>query len=456
MSDSTGAESVLLPRLRLARAVDGVRVTPEEMMSGEAALSSAADALDALHDSGKVGFLNLAWEDWQIPRCNEVAADLAAHGSTMLLLGIGGSALGARAIVAGLPDSIRGDRSLEILDTIDPAGVTRCLASLDPADTVVVAVSKSGSTVETVALLRLCIEWLSDAVGDNWTQRVAVITDPETGPLRQLAQARGLQSLPVPNDVGGRFSVLTAVGMLPASFLGLDTNAFWTGALAQRDAVHERSLENNSAWQFAWAHHRWREHLSSSVWLTYCDQLLELGFWFRQLLGESLGKVGTQGERLGWTPLVARGPADQHSMLQLWRDGPRNELFTILHVDAAKEGPVIPGLRGAESKPGLWLKGHTLGELSSAARRGTTASLVDSAAPVMELSLDRLDEAALGALFVLLESSVALMGILNGVDPFDQPAVEDAKRYAAGLLGRQDCAADAARALALLEALDER
>jgi glucose-6-phosphate isomerase len=400
--------------------------------------------------------MELDWSGWQIPECKTVAAELSSRGHTMLLLGVGGSALGAQAIRAALPGPVHGGQKLEILDTIDPVRVQRCLAGLDPTETVVVAVSKSGSTLETLALLRLCIQWLSDATGDSWTQRVAVVTDPDSGPLRTLAQERGLLSLPVPGNVGGRFSVLTAVGMLPAAFLGLDVDALCAGALAQRARVEEPSLERNPAWQIAAVHHCWREHLSNSVWLTYSDQLLDLGLWFRQLLAESLGKVGGQGRRRGWTPIVARGPADQHSQLQLWRDGPRSELFTIVHVDSGQETPVIPDLSGPEASPGHWLQGHTFADLSDAAREGTTASLIDSGAPVLEVSVPCLDEAAMGALFVVLESSVVLMGLMDGVDPFDQPAVEDAKRFAAGLLGREDCAADAAKARSLLEDLDPK
>ena len=456
MSSSSDPELQSFLRLSLARAVDGVRVRREDLENCEGRLREATESLAALQESGRVGFMELDWSGWQIPECKRVAAELAGRGRTMLLLGVGGSALGARALRAALPGPVHGGPRLEILDTIDPARVERCLAGLDPTQTVVVAMSKSGSTLETLALLRLCIQWLSGAGGDSWTKRVAVVTDPEAGPLRALAQERGLLSLPVPENVGGRFSVLTAVGMLPAAFLGLDVDALWAGALAQRRGLEDCSLERNPAWQIAAVHHLWREHLSNSVWLSYSDQLLDLGFWFRQLLAESLGKVNGQGRRRGWTPIVARGPADQHSQLQLWRDGPRSELFTIVHVDSGHEGPVIPGLGGAEESAGQWLKGHTFAELSGACREGTTASLIDSGAPVLEVSIERLDEATMGALFVLLETSVALMGLMDGVDPFDQPAVEDAKRFTAGLLGRDDCAAAAEKARSLLEDLDPK
>ncbi len=456
MSSSSRPESRSFLSLSLARATDGVRVKRADLMDSEGAVRDAADSLAALQSSGRVGFMELDWAGWQIAECKTVAAELSSRGHTMLLLGVGGSALGARAICSALPGPVYGGQKLEVLDTIDPARVQRCLAGLDPAQTVVVVVSKSGSTLETLALFRICVHWLNAAIGDSWPQQVAVLTDPDSGPLRTLVRERGLLSLPVPGNVGGRFSVLTAVGMLPAAFLGLDVDALCAGALAQRARVEERSLQRNPAWQIAAVHHCWKEHLSNSVWLSYSDQLLDLGLWFRQLLGESLGKVDGQGRRRGWTPIVARGPADQHSQLQLWRDGPRSELFIIVHVNSGQDTLVIPDLSGPEAMAGEWLGGHTLAELSAAAREGTTASLIDSGAPVLELSVPCLDEAALGALFVVLENSVALMGLMDGVDPFDQPAVEDAKRFTAGLLGRDDCAAAAEKARSLLGDFDPK
>lgn len=424
--------------LSVASATDAERVTPEHLEACIAPLEAAQGRLADLEREGSAGFLSLDWLGWGAADARAAGARLAQLGDTMLLLGIGGSALGARALRTALGDRGTPGRALRVLDTLDPAAVQSCLASLDPHSVVIAAVSKSGSTLETVALLRVCIAWLQESLGDAWIKRVVVVTDAEHGALRRLANDRGLLSLPVPRDVGGRFSVLTAVGLLPAAFLGLDIDALCAGAEAQKSEVLLRDLDRNPAWQMAALHHCWREHLGGSVLLSYSDALLDFGSWVRQLMAESLGKVGAAGERRGWRPTVARGPADQHSQLQLWRDGPRDELFTVLFVNESAADPKLPALTGPEAELGASLAGRSLADLLTASRQGLCASLVSSGAPVIELSVRRLDESALGALFVLFETTVALLGLMRGINPFDQPAVEDAKIHTAALLAEQD------------------
>jgi len=425
-------------RLSVVRATDAERVTAAHLEACVAPLDAAQDRLLALQREGVAGFLSLDWLAWGAADARAAAERLAHLGDTMLLLGIGGSALGARALRAAVGEQGAPGRQLRVLDTVDPGAVQSCLSSLDPHKVVIAAVSKSGSTLETVALLRVCIAWLQDSVGDAWSERVVVVTDAEHGALRRLANDRGLLSLPVPRDVGGRFSVLTAVGLLPAAFLGLDVDALCAAAEAQKSAVLQRDLARNPAWQMAALHHCWREHLGGSVLLSYSDALLDFGLWFRQLMAESLGKVDDAGQRLGWRTSVARGPADQHSQLQLWRDGPRDELFTVLFVEESAAEPALPALTGPEGELGASLEGRSLADLLTASRQGLCASLVSSGVPVIELSVRRLDESALGALFVLFETTVALLGLMRGINPFDQPAVEDAKVRTKGLLAEQD------------------
>jgi len=429
-----------LPCVSVAHSTDPARVRRADLEACAPLLKAAQNRLDALECDGHAGFLSLDWEGWRAGECVEVAGQLARLADTMLLLGIGGSALGGRAIRAALGAGAAVGRRLEILDTVDPAVVHRCLEGLDPSRVVVVAVSKSGSTLETLALLHICIRWLQDALGESWATRVVVVTDAERGGLRKLAEEQGLKSLPIPRDVGGRYSVLTAVGLLPAAFLGVDVDALRAGADAQKTEVLRQDLGTNPAWQMAAVHHCWRGHLSNTVLLSYSDDLLDFGLWVRQLVAESLAKIGAAGERSGWNPDVARGPADQHSQLQLWRDGPCDELFTVLYVEEFEADRPLPAFAGSEALQGDWLQGSSLGELLDASRRGMTASLLESGAPVMELRLQRLDAATLGALFVLFETTVALIGLMQDINPFDQPAVEDAKAYSAGLLGHSDCA----------------
>ncbi|MBJ94509.1 MAG: glucose-6-phosphate isomerase [Rickettsiales bacterium] len=439
-------------QLDLRLAVDGDRVTDEALSACSQDLGAAMCRLMGLPRGA--GFLELDPDAWALTECKRVAEQLASHASCLLVLGIGGSALGAVALRDALPGRIAAGRRLEVLDSVDPDSVRRCMAGLDPQDTALAVVSKSGATAESLALLRVFIPWLREVHGDAWKQRVVAITDADSGSLRTFASQEALAALPIPGGVGGRFSVLTAVGLLPAAFLGLDCDELLRGAAEQRQQALHEAYEDNLAWRVAALHHLWRDQLTNTVWLSYCDRLQALGMWFRQLVAESLGKVGEQGRRRGWTALVARGAADQHSQLQLWRDGPRRELFTVLSAGDDAEAAALT-LGAIDKLPGAWLGDQSLSALQEASRRGMMATLVDTGAPVLGLHVENLTEASVGALIVFWETVVALVGLLEGIDPFSQPAVEDAKRFTAGMLGREDCRDDAQRALALL-ALDRK
>ena len=311
--------------LDITRALAGdsrpLPVSTDDVAARAAALSVASDELRARQARGEVGFLALDWAAWEVDRARSVAARLAEHTDALLVLGIGGSALGARALDEALgPDSGRSDRALPgrrivVLDSVDPTRISSTLAALDPGRTAVVAISKSGGTVETAALFRVVLPWLRAGAGERWTDRLALITDRERGALRPLAREYGLPALPIPDDVGGRFSVLTAVGMLPAAYLGLDIGALQAGAEAMRRVVSRPDLDRNPAWRFAALHDAWWGHANISVLLSYCDRLGAVGEWFQQLWGESLGKLRPDGTPVGWTPVRAQGPVDQHQTL---------------------------------------------------------------------------------------------------------------------------------------------
>jgi len=407
---------------------------------GDAAISAlgpelleASARLDRRRAAGEVGFAAIDRAGWGLDAAVQEGQRLASVARTLIVLGIGGSALGARALEATLgPGS--GGRRLEVLDTVDPARVIPLMESLDPRDVAVALISKSGGTLETTALWRVLQPWLVAGVGEGWRARTVVVTDPDRGPLRDMAIAEGLPILRVPPDVGGRFSVLTAVGILPAAFLGLDVGGLLVGAEAVADAAGE---PGHPAFDFAAAHHAWyAEGARISVLCAYSSRLRVLGDWFVQLVGESLGKRRPDGSEVGWTPVAAEGPVDQHSQLQLWQEGPRDKLVTFLSVE--ETGPDLPlgTPAGAAGVPGAWLAGQTLGSLMEAERRGTLAALALAGRPVVQIKLARLDAATVGALIMTLQLAIAYVGDLLGVEPFDQPGVEGGKRFASGLLGR--------------------
>jgi len=438
----------------LSEGAPGVRVLPVDRASLHAlepALAAAHQRLLDREAAGEVGFLTLDRAAWGVDDAVRIGGELRTVADVLVILGIGGSALGARALdrALGPASGAGGSHRLVVLDTVDPHRVRQVLAELDPARTAVAVISKSGGTVETAALFRAVLPWLQ-AGRDDWRRALAVVTDRTRGSLRPLADAEGLAALPIPDDVGGRFSVLTAVGALPAAFAGIDLDGLFVGAEAMAGAVRRPALADNPAWQLAGLHHLWWGEANISVLFAYSERLRSVGEWFVQLWGESLGKVRPDGVSVGWTPLFAMGPVDQHSQLQLFQEGPRDKLITVLRVEDPGPDVELGSLPGDAQAVAAYLDGQSLAGLMDAERRGTTAALVDAGRPVIELSLPRIDARSVGALLVLFEAATAITGHLAGVDPFDQPGVELGKRYAYGLMGREGFHAEAARAQELL------
>ncbi len=391
-------------------------------------IPSAARAWEELQreaDGERHAFLSLAGPDGAAAAREAAAAAAWARGrfEHALLLGIGGSALGARAIDTFVRRKAgRGDLRLHVLDNIDPETVGRTFASLPPRRTLVLVVSKSGGTIETTAQWALARSWLRSALGMRWRDHVLVTTDPRTGALRDEAKRQGLRSLPIPPAVGGRFSVLTSVGMLPAALLGISPSRLLGGArrflaLAQRT----RGAANPVAAGAAVLDAAVRARRSTLVLFLYGDRLWDAGDWYRQLLAESLGKGGR-----GLTPLLSRGATDQHSQLQLYMDGPRDKLAWFWSLGAQ---PPLRVPREAD-RPGAPASGHDLGAVLEAERYGTIEGLRRAGRPAWELALARPDPETLGALFLFLECQVAVLGKLWGVDPYDQPGVEAGKLLA--------------------------
>ncbi len=396
------------------------------------ALERALDALLARQAAGTAGFLTLDADAWELGAAAEAGRRLRGRADVLLVLGIGGSALGARALESALAGAGVGRPRLAVLDTIDPAFVRATLDGVDPSRAAVAVISKSGGTIETAALFRLVLPWLRAA--PDWRDRLVFVTDPRRGLLRPLADAWGLTALSVPPDVGGRFSVLTAVGILPAAFLGLDVDGLLAGARRMAAACATRTLAGNPAWRFAAVHDHWWPDADVTVFYPYCERLRGFGEWFQQLWAESLGKPRDGAEPYGWTPAAHRGPTDQHSQLQMWQEGPPGRIVTFVGVDdpgtdlgplplPEPEDAVVPALADV-----------TFRRLLDAERLGTAAALITAGRPAIDLRLPRVDAPSVGELVVFLEAATAFAGLLRGVDPFDQPGVELGKRITRALL----------------------
>jgi glucose-6-phosphate isomerase len=422
-------------------------ITADQLTSSATAFTSAHAGVAARHASGQLGFVDLPDNAALLAQTTDFVARVHGRFDDILVLGIGGSALGPIALRTSLrpvawnlrtPAQRGGWPRLTVLDNVDPVTIQQTLELLDLARTLVVVTSKSGGTVETMAQYLIVRDALTRAVGAGHVRdHLVFITDPTAGALRPLAIAEGIPTLDIPANVGGRFSVLTPVGLLPAALIGIDVGGLLDGARAMRDRCRSTSLSNNPAGVFAvlqWLADR-GHRANVQVLMPYVDAFRDLGAWFVQLWAESLGKIRSDGSSVGPTPLGALGATDQHSQVQLFMEGPSDKTITFLSVaERAAQGaiPTAPG-DGPEL---AYLAGHSLAELIDVEQRATAGALAARGKMNMTITVDRVDARAVGELMMFFELATAYAGELYGVDAFNQPGVELGKRYAYGMLGR--------------------
>lgn len=369
----------------------------------------------------------------------------------MIVLGIGGSALGNIALQSALnpathnllPDDERHGPRLFVLDNVDPhfVGQTmRYVQSVDPGldRTLVNVISKSGETAETASQFIIARSMLSKALGDNYNEHIVAVTDPEQGTMRSICDAEGIATLPVPEGVGGRFSVLSPVGLFSAAMCGIDIDALLDGAGAMDERCRNSNLRENPAALLGWmltefAGRGKRNH----VLMPYCNALYLLADWFRQLWAESLGKrVDTDGNEVfaGATPIKALGTTDQHSQVQLYREGPNDKVIGFIVVEQFDDDLAVPADLDVENLK--YLQGSSLGALLSAEKRATEYALVESDRPNFTITMPKLDAHTVGQFIQMWEIATTYAGRLMNIDAFDQPAVETGKKATFGLMGR--------------------
>ncbi len=403
------------------------------------ALRRSAEALGwlrARHADGGLRLLQLPAASDDIGQIAATAQRLAKGATDVVLLGTGGSSLGGQTLsqlaghaVPGI-GVLRSGPRLHFMDNLDPQTFAELLNALPLPTTRFVAISKSGGTGETLMQTAAALDAVNKGGHANLIPEMFLgLTEPEKKP----GKANGLRALFAPfrvpiiahdTGVGGRYSALTNVGLLPAAILGLDIGAIRTGAAAAlapvlaNNAAADVPAAVGAALSVALAETRRKE---IAVMLAYADRLERFTRWYVQLWAESLGKDGK-----GTTPIAALGPVDQHSQLQLFIAGPRDKLFTVITVATAGKGPrIAPDLAklAGESDFG----GRTIGDLVAAQGRATADTLARNGCPVRTIHLDKLDEAALGELLMHFMLETIIAARLLGVDAFDQPAVEEGK-----------------------------
>lgn len=384
-----------------------------------ASLAPVAERLRQDRDSGALPFLALPEKRDDIAPIRQWAEDRQQRYDRLVVFGTGGSSLGGRTLCALVANPFAHGPVL-FIDNISPHGL-QCLLDTDLSRTCFLAISKSGGTMETLCQLYLLHEVLLKRVGTAKTRAaITVVTGPETGPLRRFAEAHGLDIHLHDPKLGGRFSVLSNVGLMPAAFAGIDLVALRGGAASSLDDMfaNEGGIAGMGA---AWAVAQMQASAAISVLMIYSDRLQSLGNWYRQLWAESLGKGGK-----GSTPVQALGTVDQHSQLQLYLDGPRDKAFTLI---ANAEADTGPRLRVPEGEV-PYLAGAHVGNVMHAHARATSETLAKYGLPVRVLELERIDAATLGSLFMHFMLETVLAAALIGVDPYDQPAVEESKNLA--------------------------
>ncbi len=380
--------------------------------------AAAADLRDA-YANGALELLRIPERRDDLDAAAEACAKFNENASAICVLGIGGSSLGGQALAELI--AFGATRKVHFFDNPDPFTFEAALSAFDLKSTRFISISKSGGTAETLIQTLAAADAIEKAGGGKYLKHhFLCITEPKQSPLRGFAESIGCAILDHPTGIGGRYSVLSVVGLLPAILMGLNPYAIRHGA----NAVLQQLLNGqSSAASGAALHHALARagRLRETVLWCYADALKTFGPWWRQLWAESLGKDGK-----GSTPVATLGPVDQHSQLQLFLDGPGEALFTILTTGTKNKGPKAPRQRARALKLD-YLADKTLGDLVAAEARATGETLHARGRPVRQIHVPKIDEHSIGALFMHFMLETIVMGRLMRVDPFDQPAVEEGK-----------------------------
>jgi len=380
----------------------------------------------------ELAFIDLLEQDTS--EIKKTASFIRNKFENFIILGIGGSALGPRAITEALSPFHNLDKKprVFIYDNVDPRTLDRILSLTDLKKTAVNVITKSGSTAETMSSFMVLWDRMNKAGSDAPKSFIAT-TDPEKGNLRKIVNEKGLKSLSIPSGVGGRYSVLSPVGLLLAEVIGVSADEMLQGARDIHKRYSDAEVWKNPAYLFGVLLYLMEreEKRTMNVMVPYADGLKPLAEWFCQLWAESLGKLG-----MGLTPYPSLGTTDQHSQLQLWMEGPEDKVVIFIKVDDYGVDIKIPGI--FQDMDGLnYLGGHTMSELIKAEQESTELALAKIKRPNMAIGIPKIDAYHMGQLFHFFEMATAFTGFLYGINPFNQPGVEEGKNFTYGMMGKK-------------------
>ena len=416
---------------------DGLTRGEVEALGARAA--EAARGLRARRAAGELPMLDLPQQTDAVRQIAALAATVRAEIDTLVVLGIGGSALGARAILSALGD---GNKRIEVADNVDPWTFGQLLDSLDLPRTAFNVVSKSGETAATMAQFLVVRDRLLRALGAiDYKPRVIITTDAEQGSLRQIVNDEGFRDLVIPPGVSGRYSVLTAAGLFPAAVGGVRiedvlAGAAWMDSRLRADTLWEHPAHLLGALLYL---AETRRNKSVVVLMPYSDRLRAFARWFAQLWAESLAKsadIEGNPTHSGQTPQASVGATDQHSQLQLYLDGPPDKVVVFIRVEDHGREIEIPNAYGDLEGVG-YLSGKGLGALLNMEQRSTELALQKRGRMTLTLAVPQLNPFTLGQLFYLFEAATVFAAALHRVNSGDQPAAEEGRRLTFGLAGRK-------------------
>lgn len=410
-------------------------------------LADVHQALEKQRRAGALPFADLPYDKAMLAQVDTLASEVRGRFDDLVVLGIGGSALGARALYAALKPPgherapvVGDDLRLHVADTIDPQAFGSLLDRLDLRRTLFNVISRSGDTAETMSQFLIVRDRLLKELGAvDYTQHIVVTTDAAGGTLRQIVNDEGFRSLPVPANVSGRFSVLSAVGLFPAACAGIDIGELVAGA-ADADARSraEDPRQNAAFLQAATLHLAWEKGRRVVVMMPYTPALAPFADWFCELWAESLGKaVDLEGKAVhtGQTPVRAVGPTDQHSQLQLYMEGPQDKIVLFVRVAEHRSDETIPKSY-EDIETVSYLGGTSLGALIDMEQQATEMALAKAGHMTATVTCPRLNAFVLGQLLHMYELEAVVAAQLLGVNAFDQPGVEEGKQLTYGLAGR--------------------
>lgn len=421
------------------------------------------EALDKNISLAKNAFKNVkqnkgkGWMEWcNLPfNQNEICNDIITYANkarkqfkNFVVLGIGGSALGPTAVFTALKhfryndldSKKRNGPKFFVEDNVDPTRMNALLDVIDPKETLFNVITKSGSTSETMSQYLIIIDILKKALKDKAKTHIVATTDENKGNLIKIAKQEGYKTFYVGPGVGGRFSELSPVGLLPAAMLGIDIKKLLKGAADMDKLCMNPNVYKNPALLTAYLMVlSYKKGKNISVMMPYSDALRYMADWYAQLWGESLGKaVDLNGKKVnvGQTPVKSLGVTDQHSQVQLYTEGPHDKVITFIGVEKFNSDVKIPSLY--KDIPDVnFLGGHTLAELINTERVATEYAVTKAGQPNYTILLDKIDENTIGQLIALFEYETAFAGAMLNVDTFNQPGVEEGKNATYALFNRK-------------------